>query len=98
MSPIKASPDQVDQFLQEYVLWTIKNGRLHRQYVFKNFVQAFGFMTQVAFLAERADHHPEWLNAYNKVTIDLITHDVQGITERDFDLVRKIEALQYPIK
>lgn len=93
MNLIKASAEQVDLFLQKHTLWTIRNGKLHRQYLFKDFVQAFGFMTQVALLAERAGHHPEWTNVYNRVTIDLITHDAQGITERDFDLVRQIEKL-----
>ena len=54
--------------------------KLHREYIFRDFVQAFGFMTQAALLAERVAHHPEWFNVYKKVVIDLTTHEAQGIT------------------
>jgi 4a-hydroxytetrahydrobiopterin dehydratase len=64
------------------------NGKLHREFVFKDFVQAFGFMVQAALLAERADHHPEWFNVYKTVIVDLTTHEAGGITQRDFDLAR----------
>ncbi len=73
--------------------WTVVNGKLHREYVFKNFVQAFGFMTQVALLAERADHHPEWFNVYKTVIVDLTTHEVDGITKRDFALAQGMERI-----
>jgi 4a-hydroxytetrahydrobiopterin dehydratase len=56
-------------------------------------VSAFGFMTQVALLAEKADHHPEWSNVYNKVSIALSTHDAGGLSQRDFDLARQIDKL-----
>ncbi len=73
--------------------WTIKNGKLHRQFSFGNFVDAFGFMTRIALVAERMDHHPEWRNVYRMVTIDLITHDADGITYKDIELAIAIDSL-----
>lgn len=66
---------------------------LERKFAFTNFVEAFGFMTRVAILAEKADHHPEWFNVYNKVEITLTTHDVGGLSRRDVALARQIDAL-----
>lgn len=74
-------------------LWSIQAGKLHREFKFPNFVAAFGFMTQVAILAERANHHPEWFNVYNKVVIDLTTHDAGGISQKDFDLAQDISMI-----
>ena len=73
--------------------WTIEEGKLYRAFKFPNFIAAFGFMTQVAMLAEKADHHPEWFNVYNKVNISLTTHDAGGISTRDFALAEQISAL-----
>jgi 4a-hydroxytetrahydrobiopterin dehydratase len=73
--------------------WEIKDGKLYREFKFTSFVSAFGFMTQVAILAERANHHPEWSNVYNKVEIYLTTHEVKGISKRDFELAQEIEKL-----
>lgn len=73
--------------------WEIKDGKLYKEFMFKSFVSAFGFMTQVAIIAERADHHPEWSNVYNKVEIYLTTHVVKGISKRDFELAQEIEKL-----
>ena len=63
-----------------------------RRFAFKNFNAAFGFMTRVALAAEKADHHPEWFNVYNRVDITLTTHDAGGLTSRDFDLAAAIDA------
>jgi len=71
----------------------VENAKLHREYKFANFVEAFGFMTQASLLAERADHHPEWCNVYSRVVVDLTTHEAGGITARDFELASKMEAL-----
>jgi len=71
--------------------WQMKDDKLHKSFKFNNFVAAFGFMSQVAILAEKADHHPEWFNVYNRVDIDLTTHEVGGISQRDFDLAQQIE-------
>jgi 4a-hydroxytetrahydrobiopterin dehydratase len=73
--------------------WTVENGKLHRQYQFKNFVEAFGFMTSAALVAESMNHHPEWFNVYHKVVVDLLTHSVGAISNFDFDLARMMETL-----
>ena len=69
-----------------------ERGAIRRSFRFADFAQAFGFMTQVALAAEKADHHPEWTNIYNRVDITLTTHDAGGLTQRDFDLARQIDA------
>jgi 4a-hydroxytetrahydrobiopterin dehydratase len=74
-------------------LWSVKEEKLNREFKFPNFILAFGFMTQVAILAEKADHHPEWSNVYNSVVINLTTHDAGGISKKDFDLAQKISQL-----
>ena len=71
--------------------WTLVKGRLHRVFEFKDFTQAFGFIKRVALAAARMDHHPNWSNAYNKVTVDLATHSVGGLTKLDFELAGKIQ-------
>lgn len=73
--------------------WLVKDEFLHREFHFKNFVEAFSFMTAVALLAEKAVHHPNWKNVYNKVTIELNTHDVDGISAKDFELAKAIDQL-----
>jgi len=73
--------------------WTLENGKLHREFRFGNFVEAFSFMTAAAIEAEKMDHHPEWCNVYSKVSVDLTTHDAGGITELDFDLAARMSDL-----
>ena len=73
--------------------WCMKDNFLHRELLFKDFIEAFSFMTSVALIAEKAAHHPNWKNVYNKVIIDLTTHDVGGISTKDFDLAKAIDAL-----
>ncbi|HEY2812743.1 MAG TPA: 4a-hydroxytetrahydrobiopterin dehydratase [Acidimicrobiales bacterium] len=70
--------------------WDVVDGKLHRELQFDNFVEAFGFMSMVALLAEKANHHPDWSNSYNKVVIDLMSHDKDAITDRDTDLANAI--------
>ena len=70
--------------------WAVVDGKLHRELTFKNFSEAFAFMTRVALAAEKLDHHPDWSNSWNKVVIDLVSHDKDGITERDHDLANAI--------
>jgi 4a-hydroxytetrahydrobiopterin dehydratase len=89
----KLSDADVQAKLSTVPGWSVKEGKLHREYKFASFVEAFGFMAQVALCAERADHHPEWFNVYNKVIVDLMTHDAGGITDKDFALATKMEAL-----
>ncbi len=74
--------------------WTLQNDKLHREFVFDDFVAAFGFMSRVALLAEKADHHPNWQNVYNRVTIQLTTHDAGNtVTDRDLALANAINTL-----
>ena len=73
--------------------WEVRDGRLHREFVFADFVEAFGFMAKAALIAERAGHHPEWFNVYRKVRVDLTTHESGGITERDTALARAMNEL-----
>ena len=73
--------------------WAEVEGRLHREFEFADFVAAFGFMTRVALLAEKADHHPDWSNSWNKVVIDLVSHDQGAVTDRDRSLAIAINAL-----
>jgi 4a-hydroxytetrahydrobiopterin dehydratase len=82
----RLSEDEVRARLGEIPGWDLASGKLHRELRFPSFVAAFGFMTRLALVAERSDHHPEWFNVYDRVVIDLQTHDAGGISERDFAL------------
>ena len=73
--------------------WSVVDGYLRRELSFANFAEAFGFMAETAIVCEKSDHHPEWSNVYNRVTIQLTTHDAGGITEYDIDLARSIDAI-----
>ncbi len=73
--------------------WQIMDCKLHKTFVFRDFVAAFGFMSQAALLAERMNHHPEWCNVYKTVRVDLTTHDAGGLTQLDFDLASRMDAL-----
>ena len=83
-------PDaEVTQRLAALPGWSVHAGKLHRELTFADFTQAFAFMSDVAREADALDHHPEWFNVYNRVVIDLTTHDAGGITALDFDLARR---------
>ena len=73
--------------------WSLRDGKLHREYVFPDFVHAFGFMATAAIAIEAMNHHPEWSNVWNKVTVDLVTHDSGGVTAKDIALAEKLESL-----
>ena len=88
-----ASETEIRKAIGEMGSWTVEAGKLHREYRFRDFVQAFGFMAQVALVAERAAHHPEWFNVYNRVVVDLTTHEAQAITRKDLDLAREMERI-----
>lgn len=79
--------------LEQLEGWILDDGRLHRRFEFDDFVHAFGFMTSVALVAERMNHHPDWMNVYNRVEVHLSSHDVGGLSDRDFELARRISAL-----
>lgn len=91
----KLDPAEREAARAELPLWQMLDGRdaLSRTIKFKDFSAAFGFMTQVALAAEKLDHHPEWLNVWNRVEITLSTHDAGGLTERDIKLARIIDKL-----
>ena len=93
MSTSKATDQQIQEFLNSHNKWQLKEQKLHRDFVFKNFIQAFGFMTQAAIIAERDNHHPEWFNVYKTVKVDLTTHDAGGITDKDFALAKAMEDI-----
>ncbi len=73
--------------------WTQVDASLHKQFRFSDFSAAFGFMARVALLAEKANHHPDWSNVYNRVNVTLTTHEAGGLTHKDFDLASAIEQL-----
>jgi len=91
--PTKLVDADVTQRLAALPGWTLKAGKLHRELTFADFTQAFGFMTDVAREADALDHHPEWFNVYNRVVIDLATHDAGGISALDFDLAARMESI-----
>ena len=82
----KLSDDAVQTALDDLDGWTLEHGKLHREFKFGRFTEAFGFMTKAAIEAEKMDHHPEWSNVYSKVNVDLTTHSAGGITTLDFQL------------
>ena len=92
----KLRPDAIEVARREFSDWTVDADGMSRELKFANFKEAFAFMTEVAAAADRADHHPEWSNVYNEVSIQLTTHDADGLTEKDTALAREIErALQH---
>ena len=93
MAAKKLTDAQIQENLAQVDGWTIENGKLHKEFQFDNFVTAFGFMTQLALVAESLNHHPEWFNVYNRVTIDLTTHDAGGISELDFQWAKQADAI-----
>lgn len=84
---------QAEKELSKIKGWSFQNDGIEKEFEFKDFVEAFGFMTKVALLAEKANHHPEWSNVYNKVHVRLTTHDAGGVTDKDFKLAGGIEGL-----
>lgn len=90
---MKLSDSEIQARLGSLPGWRVAGGKLHREWAFADFVTAFSFMTRVALVAEKRDHHPEWFNVYNKVVVDLVTHDAGGISEQDFELAKLMEAL-----
>ncbi len=87
----KLAEQEIRQRIAELKGWQLVDDKLEKEFVFRDFVEAFGFMAQVALLAEKQNHHPEWSNVYNRVRIALTTHELDGISERDFRLAAAIE-------
>ncbi len=84
---------QLDSFIEKNPSWIIDNKTIKKEFIFNNFIDAFGFMSKVALLSEKIDHHPDWQNTYNKVKIYLTTHDKGGITTNDIKLAESIDKL-----
>ncbi len=87
------SEQELSSELKRLPDWELRQGKLYRSFEFTDFVQAFGFMSRVALLAESRNHHPEWSNVYNRVDIELVSHDLAGITARDVGLAAAIDAV-----
>ncbi len=92
--PVKLTSEQVQAALERLSGWSLKDGKLHRTWKFADFSQAWGFMSRVALLAEKMNHHPEWFNVWSTVRIDLSTHDVGGISDKDEALAKAIGAVE----
>ncbi len=90
-SKLKAA--EIKTHLEQLPQWRVVGGKLHREYKFADFIDAFGFMTAAALVAQTMNHHPEWFNVYGTVKIDLTTHDSGGITARDFTLAEHMETI-----
>ncbi len=89
----KLSREEIRAELSRLKGWKLAKGKIQRNFEFKNFEEAFSFMTRVALEVEKLDHHPEWFNVYNKVRIELVTHDVKGLSNYDFRLARIINQI-----
>ncbi len=89
----KLTDSQISEGLTQLTGWKVQNGKLHREYKFADFAHAFGFMATAAPTIEKNNHHPEWANVYNRVTVDLSTHDAGGITQKDLDLAALLEGI-----
>ena len=93
MTTQRLNQDQIQGLASRLPHWTVNDACLQRQLIFKNFVEAFGFMAQVALLAEARNHHPNWSNVYNRVNIELTTHDLGGLSTLDEELAAAIDDL-----
>ena len=91
----KLSEHELEEQVKVMKGWELKNGKLEKSFRFSNFVEAFGFMTKIALEAEKINHHPEWLNVYDSVSIRLTTHDAGGITNFDIKLANIIDAVSH---
>ena len=94
MGLTKLSETEIQGILKELSGWTVVNGKLHKEMEFTDFNQAWQFMTTAVVQIEKMNHHPEWFNVYNKLVIDLMTHDAGGITENDVNLAKHLDKIQ----
>jgi 4a-hydroxytetrahydrobiopterin dehydratase len=93
MATPKLTDAQLQAALQKLSGWTVQDAKLHREYQFADFAHAIGFITTAAVYIEKMNHHPEWFNVYNRVRVDLTTHDSGGITQNDADLAELLEKI-----
>ncbi|MDM7959001.1 MAG: 4a-hydroxytetrahydrobiopterin dehydratase [Synechococcus sp. WH 8007] len=96
MDAVPLTPAEIDQLPQQLPGWNLVDGKLHRELVFADFNEAFGFMSRVALIAEAMGHHPEWRNVWNRVVVDLTTHDTGGLSNLDRQLAQRINTLLSP--
>ena len=87
------SDSEIEQKILNLNGWRYVDNKLKKSFIFNNFIEAFGFMSKVALKAEKMDHHPEWFNVYNRVEVDLATHDPQGISDLDFCLASFMDKI-----
>ncbi len=90
----KLTDKEIESEVNKMPGWKVVNGKLSKSFEFKDFIEAFSFMTIVAMHAEKMNHHPEWFNVYNRVNIDLVTHDLNGISNYDMKLANAINKIQ----
>ena len=90
---MRLSDEDINEKIRDLPGWSIINGKLHKEFTFETFNQAFGFMTRAAMEIEKMNHHPEWFNVYNKLTVELMTHDAGGITQNDISLAKILNSL-----
>ena len=90
---MRLSETEITEELKKLEGWNIIDNKLHKEFQFDSFNQAFGFMTRAAMEIEKMNHHPEWFNVYNRITVDLTTHDAGGITNNDVNLARILNSL-----
>ena len=90
---MKLADIEIQDRLDKLTGWDRTGDAITREFVFNDFVSAFGFMSSAALIAEKMNHHPDWSNVYNKVTVKLSTHDVGGLSELDFELAEKLDQL-----
>jgi 4a-hydroxytetrahydrobiopterin dehydratase len=93
MARQKLDEQDLESALGQLSGWTIQSDKLHREYKFGDFAHAFGFMATAAVNIEKKNHHPEWCNVYNRVVVDLTTHDAGGITSNDVELARLLDGI-----
>lgn len=93
MRPTRLADDEIAGRLGALDGWTVRDGKLHKDFRFGDFAEAFAFMTAIALRAEAMGHHPEWCNVYNRLSMDLTTHDAGGITVLDFELAAHADAM-----
>ena len=93
MSRRKVTEEEVKAALADLPGWEVKDGKLHKSYKFGSFAEAMGWMVSVSIYADKLDHHPDWCNGYNKVHVDLMTHDLGALSTYDLDLAAKMEEL-----
>jgi 4a-hydroxytetrahydrobiopterin dehydratase len=91
--PEKLGKDEVRDAVEKLSGWSLENDKLHREFRFQDFNEAFGFMARVALIAESMQHHPEWFNVWNRVVVDLSTHDAGGVTSLDVELAQKMNDI-----